>query len=84
MGELEDDSSSVLHEVQEYRKIVLMYEATDAEIDKLIMAHGGSSDKMSPDDLARYRHLARQRDELLNEMRLLERRLLSDESGDSW
>lgn len=84
MGEQEGGSRNVLHEVQEYRKIVLMYEATDAEIDKLIMAHGGASEKMSPDDMERYRRLARQRDELLNEMRLLERRLLSEEDDVNW
>ncbi len=42
-----------------------MYEALDEEIDTLIMAHGGTSEQMPPEDLERYRELARQRDELL-------------------
>ena len=64
-----DNDSDILQQVQYYRKVVLIYEALDEEIDKLIMAHGGTSDKMSPEDLERYRELARQRDELHNEMR---------------
>ena len=43
------------------------------------MAHQGRSDRMSPEDHARYRTLARQRDELYNEMRALEQLLLSDD-----
>ena len=82
MAEFEEDGGNILHEVQEYRKIVLMYEATDAEIDKLIMANDGASEKMSVADKERYRHLARQRDELLNEMRVLEQRLLSEDNLD--
>ena len=76
MGENDND---ILQQVQYYRKVVLMYEALDEQIDTLIMAHGGTSDKMSPDDLAQYRNLARQRDELLNEMRTIEQKLLADD-----
>jgi hypothetical protein len=71
--------NDILQQVQYYRKVVLMYEALDEEIDTLIMAHGGTSDKMPQEDLKRYRDLARQRDELLNEMRAIEQNLLSDD-----
>jgi len=74
-----DNDSDILQQVQYYRKVVLMYEALDEEIDSLIMAHGGTSDKMPPADLERYRDLARQRDELLNEMRAIEQKLLADD-----
>lgn len=76
-----ENGSDVLHQVQNYRKIVLLYEAVDEEIDKLIMKHGGTSDKMPQEDLERYRTLARQRDELQNEMRMLEQRLMSDDEA---
>ncbi len=76
MGE---NDSDLLQQVQYYRKVVLMYEALDEEIDTLIMAHGGTSDQMPWEDLRRYRDLARQRDELLNEMRTLEQQLLTDD-----
>ena len=76
MGE---NDSDLLQQVQYYRKVVLMYEALDEEIDALIMAHGGTSDQMPWEDLRRYRDLARQRDELLNEMRTLEQQLLTDD-----
>lgn len=71
--------NDILQQVQYYRKVVLMYEALDEEIDSLIMAHGGMSEKMPSEDLRRYRELARQRDELLNEMRTIEQKLLADD-----
>lgn len=74
-----ENDRDILQQVQYYRKVVLMYEALDEEIDALIMAHGGTSDKMPSEDLRRYRDLARQRDELLNEMREIEQKLLADD-----
>jgi hypothetical protein len=74
-----NDESDALQKVQNYRSIVLQYEAVDAEIDALIMAHGGGSEKMTDEERTRYRELANRRDELLNEMRLLEKQLLDDD-----
>ncbi len=74
-----DNDSDILQQVQYYRQVVLKYEALDEEIDTLIMAHGGTSDGMSTKDLEHYRDLARQRDELLNEMRTIEQKLLADD-----
>ncbi|MCC6613118.1 MAG: hypothetical protein IT320_06540 [Anaerolineae bacterium] len=68
-----------LKEVLEYRKLVLLYEAVDAEIDQLIMQHGGRSEDMPDADRDRYRDLARQRDDLQNDMRAMEQRLLDEE-----
>lgn len=80
MGE---NDSDLVQQVQYYRKVVLMYEALDKQIDELIMAHGGASDKMPPEDHERYREMARERDELLNEMRRLEQELLDDDEMES-
>lgn len=66
-------------QVAAYQKLVLRYEALDEEIDALIMAHGGTSDKMPADDLTRYRALARERDEVQNELRMLEHQLRLDD-----
>lgn len=66
-------------QVAAYQKLVLRYEALDEEIDALIMAHGGTSDKMTADDLTRYRALARERDEVQNELRMLEHQLRLDD-----
>jgi hypothetical protein len=74
-----DNDSDLLQQVQYYRKVVLMYEALDKEIDTLIMAHGGASENMPPEDHERYRDMARQRDELLNEMRTIEQQLLDED-----
>ena len=66
--------------VQRYRLLVEEYEALDSRIDSLIMASKGVMEKMSPADLIHYRQLARQRTELLNDMRMLEQQL--DLTGD--
>ena len=61
--------------VAHYRQLVEAYEALDSKIDELIMANGGKSEDMSAQDRRLYRKWARQRNEMLNEMRLLERQL---------
>ena len=68
-----------IHKVQQYRKLVLVYEALDEEIDQLIMANGGHTDQMSPDSIERYRILARRRDDVQNDMRTLEQELQIDD-----
>ena len=68
-----------IHKVQQYRKLVLVYEALDEEIDQLIMANGGHTDKMVPEAIARYRDLARRRDDVQNDMRALEQELQIDD-----
>lgn len=65
--------------VQKYQEMVLLYEGLDQEIDDLIMAHGGVSENMPPEELSKYRHLARLRDDVQNEMRALEHELELDE-----
>ncbi len=74
------NDQDMLHKVQAYRKVVLLYEGLHAEINKLIMAHGGGTENMSSDDLKRYRELAHKRDELMNEMRYLEQQLLDEDN----
>lgn len=69
--------------VAHYRQLVEAYEALDSKIDELIMATGGKSEDMSAADRRLYRQWARQRNEMLNEMRLLERQLnlMEDDSS---
>ncbi len=67
--------------VQKYQQLVLAYEKLDHEIDNLIMAHGGTSDKMPPAALSAYRALARQRDDVQNDMRELEQELNFDDES---
>ena len=71
---------NMLAKVQNYRKIVLIYEGLNREIDKLLTAHAGGTEHMSADDLARYHGMARKRDELFNEMRNIEQQLLNEDS----
>jgi len=77
-----DNGRDMRDEVETYRQLVLMYEAVDEEIDRLIMQHGGKADKMPAEARERYRMLARRRDDLLNEMRVLEQTLLPGEDNE--
>ncbi len=61
--------------VQRYRQLVEAYEALDSRIDELVTASRGDTNEMSADDLRQYREWARQRTELLNDMRLIEQQL---------
>lgn len=76
MAETPNDSYD---KVRLYRELVLQYEKIDEDIDALIMAVDGVTEKLSPDDRARYRELARRRDELQNEMRWLEQQLMGED-----
>ena len=66
--------------VEQYRQLAESYQALDAKIDSLIMANRKSRDKMSAEDIRRYRDWARHRSEILNDMRILEQQL--DLAGD--
>ncbi|MFN8531038.1 MAG: hypothetical protein U0670_20745 [Anaerolineae bacterium] len=70
-----------LEDVQRYRELVLKYEALDEEIDTFIFERGGKKEhEMTPEELATYRDMARRRDDLLNDIRVLEEKLhLNDE-----
>lgn len=59
-------------QAQAYRKLVLAYEELDQKIDALMESVGGHSENMSPDDLAIYRRLAQERDELYNQIKEIE------------
>ena len=72
---MSESDSGQLALVQRYRRLVEEYEALDGQIDELVTASRGGAEQMSPADLRQYRQLARQRSELLNDMRLLEQQL---------
>ena len=72
---MNENDKSQLQQVQEYRRLVDRYEALDEKIDSLIMDNDGGTEKMSAADLQQYRDWARQRAEVLNEMRIRERQL---------
>ena len=77
---MSEDKSDQLALVQRYQILVEAYEALDRRIDELVSASRVPRAEMSAADLRQYRELARQRAELLNDMRLLEQQL--DLSGD--
>jgi hypothetical protein len=64
-----------------YQQLVAVYEALDKQIDVLLASYKGRLDKMEGADKQNYRDMFRQRDEVLNEMRVLEQDLFDgDES----
>lgn len=77
---MSDPESDLQAIVQRYQQVVLEYEELDQQIDRLLMEYGGASENMPQWELARYHKLARQRDDLQNEMRDLEAQLQLDDS----
>jgi phage-related protein len=71
-------SDDMMKQVQTYRSKVTTYEELRQQIDDLLSLHGGV-ENMSPDEVAHYRELARQRDVTLSEMRWLEQQLLDED-----
>lgn len=64
-----------LAQTRKYRQLVEAYEALDGRIDELLAASRGRDQEMSAADRRQYRQMARERGELLNDIRLLEREL---------
>jgi hypothetical protein len=65
--------------IDRYRVLLLEVEGLQAQIGQLLEAHPDRPEHMTEADLARYRTLASQRDELLSELRWLENQLLDDD-----
>jgi hypothetical protein len=80
-GNPQPDETDNVDQVQEYRRLVLEYEALDEEIDVLLARHQGAAEKMSPDDLKQYREMARHRDDVYNQMKALEQQIFQDDEN---
>jgi hypothetical protein len=74
--------SELLQNITTYQDLVMRYESVHSEINVLIHAHGGATEHMTDLEINQYRSLARQRDELFNEMRYLEQLLNIDDMDD--
>lgn len=74
----DNHQDDVMGQVKHYREKVALYESLRIEINSLLTDHNGATENMHADDLARYRDLARQRDEALNDMRWFEQQLLDE------
>jgi len=78
-----DRTPDDLQRIQRYRSLVLEYEALDEEIDALLALHRGATEHMSDEDFDRYRALARRRDTLYNQMRLIASQIHLEDQTDS-
>lgn len=80
---MELDSSgddSTRSRIDRYRVLLQEIEGLAKQISQLLEAHPDRPEHMTEADLARYRALAAQRDELLSELRWLEQQLLDDDA----
>ena len=75
------NGSPDMDRVQEYRRLMLEYEALDEEIDTLLARYNGATEKMSDEAYDHYRDLARRRDYVYYQMKALERQLFPDDDA---
>jgi len=79
-----DPNPDDMERIEQYRRLVLEYEALDEEIDALLAQHRGATENMSDEDFDRYRELAHRRDALYNQMKAVASQIrLDDETGSS-
>ncbi|MGB7339522.1 MAG: hypothetical protein WBC91_11575 [Phototrophicaceae bacterium] len=71
-------SDNMLEKVTQYNELVHQYHALDEDIDSLLEHHQGHSENMTDEARTTYRQLARQRDDILNQMREMEQTLFSE------
>lgn len=71
-------SEDMRRQVTDYNELVQQYHALDEQIDNLIHAHDGHSENMTEQSREQYRQLARERDNLFNQMRTIEQDLFVD------
>ena len=71
-------ADDMLQQVTRYNELVQEYHTLDEQIDDLIHAHQGHSENMSDESRETYRQLARQRDDIFNEMRTMEQTLFNE------
>jgi hypothetical protein len=64
--------------IREYRESVLAYEALDQQIDTFFKSLSGHRDHLSEGEYARYKELAKLRDDAYNRMKGLEQGLLDE------
>ena len=69
--------------IARYQEIVLLYEALDESVDRLITEFGGMSENMPLEMIEVYRSLAAQRDEAYSEVCTLGQLLALDDTGDA-
>lgn len=71
-------SSAAQRGVSRYQQLLDRHQILSQMIEGLLQKHSGGPELMSMDELAQYRTIAQERDEIVNEMRLLEQELFDD------
>lgn len=71
-------SNNMLQQVTQYNELVQVYHALDEKIDNLLHAHQGHSENLTDESREKYRELARERDDIFNQMRTMEQTLFTD------
>ncbi|MEO1286580.1 MAG: hypothetical protein AAFV93_02340 [Chloroflexota bacterium] len=71
-------SNNMLEQVTRYNDLVQQYHDLDEQIDTLLEVHHGHSENMTDSTRQTYRNLARQRDDIQNQMREMEQILFTE------
>lgn len=71
-------SGSAQRGISRYQQLLDRYQVLSHIIEGLLQKHSGGPELMSMDELTQYRTVAQERDEIVNEMRLLEQELFDD------
>jgi len=71
-------SDDMRQQITQYDQLVQKYHALDEQIDNLLHAHQGHSENLSDSSRQKYRQLARERDDIFNQMRTMEQELFSE------
>ncbi|MEM9952519.1 MAG: hypothetical protein AAF846_13005 [Chloroflexota bacterium] len=71
-------TNNMLEQVTRYNDLVQQYHDLDEQIDTLLEVHHGHSENMTDSIRQTYRNLARQRDDIQNQMREMEQILFAE------
>lgn len=72
-------ADNMREQVEKYNQLVQQYHELDEQIDTLLMQYDGHTENMPDEAMRQYRNLARQRDDVFNNMKAMEQTLFVDE-----
>lgn len=74
------EHSENLQQAAQYQQLVEKYESLNDHIQKMLDNVGGDTRKFSPEAFQQYRLVARERDEVFNEVRVLQQQWMDEDT----
>ncbi len=75
-----NENSDSLQQAAQYQQLVEQYEALNDRIQTMLDNVGGDTRKFAPEEFQQYRQIARQRDEIFNEVRVLQQQWMDEDT----